>query len=82
MPTLTYDLLLDKADTAAPVVVAWGSPGAALEPYGNGVVGRTFSSASAPPPVAPASSTPAASAQSARASSAAAPSSAAPSKDR
>lgn len=36
-PTLTYDLLLDRADTAAPVVVAWGAPGAELTPYGNAV---------------------------------------------
>lgn len=36
-PTLTYDLLLDRADTAAPAVVAWGPPGADLKPYGNAV---------------------------------------------
>ena len=36
-PSLTYDLLLDRADTAAPVVVAWGPPGADLSPYGNAV---------------------------------------------
>lgn len=43
--TLTYDLLLDRADTAAPVVVAWGSPGMALDPYGNAVEGRTLAAA-------------------------------------
>ncbi|GAB3762629.1 hypothetical protein [Microlunatus parietis] len=36
-PRLTYDLLLDRADTAAPAVVAWGSPGSELTPYGNAV---------------------------------------------
>lgn len=36
-PSLTYDLLLDRADTAAPAVVAWGPPGADLKPYGNAV---------------------------------------------
>ncbi|WP_152364411.1 hypothetical protein [Microlunatus speluncae] len=36
-PTLTYDLLLDRADTAAPGVVAWGPPGADLTPYNNAV---------------------------------------------
>ncbi len=49
VPTLTYDLLLDKADTAAPVVVAWGSPGAPLTEYGNAVTGRTLPTTSAPP---------------------------------
>ena len=52
VPTLTYDLLLDKADTAAPVVVAWGNPGTALQPYGNAVTGRALPTASAPPPAA------------------------------
>lgn len=37
LPSLTYDLLLDRANTAAPVVVAWGAPGADLRPYGNAV---------------------------------------------
>lgn len=36
-PTLTYDLLLDRADTAAPAVVAWGPPGTELKPYSNAV---------------------------------------------
>lgn len=48
--TMTYDLLLDRADTAAPAVVAWNAPGtAALTPYSNAVTGRTLTSASAPP---------------------------------
>jgi len=34
---LTYDLLLDQANSASPIVVAWGSPGAQLSPYVNGV---------------------------------------------
>ncbi len=36
-PSLTFDLLLDQADTAAPAVVAWGAPGAELTPYRNAV---------------------------------------------
>lgn len=38
--TVTYDLLLDRANTATPVVVAWGSPGAVLQPYSNAIVGQ------------------------------------------
>lgn len=38
--TVTYDLLLDRANTATPIVIAWGSPGAALQPYGNAIVGQ------------------------------------------
>lgn len=34
---VTFDLLLDKADTGAPVVVAWGGPGQTLTKYGNAV---------------------------------------------
>lgn len=36
-PFITFDLLLEKADTATPVVVAWGGPGSAptLAPFGN-----------------------------------------------
>lgn len=35
--TITYDLILDRADTAAPRVVAWGPPGSGvtLEPHQN-----------------------------------------------
>jgi hypothetical protein len=49
-PTLTYDLLIDRADTAAPVVVAWGNPGASLTAYGNAFTGRTLPTPTAPPP--------------------------------
>lgn len=40
--TVTYDLLVTKADTAAPVVVAWGGAGTgpSLKEYGNAVTGR------------------------------------------
>lgn len=40
--TVTYDVLVDKADTASPIVVAWGGPGTGLdlEPYSNAVSGR------------------------------------------
>lgn len=57
MPTLTYDLLLDRADTAAPVVVAWGSPGTTLQPYGNALTGRTVVVASPGPSTTPEAST-------------------------
>ena len=56
VPTLSYDLLLDKADTAAPVILAWGSPGAPLVEYGNAVVGRTLPTSS-PAPAGSASAT-------------------------
>jgi hypothetical protein len=38
-PQTTMDLLLERADTAAPVVVAWGPPGSGpgLVPYQNAV---------------------------------------------
>lgn len=37
---LTFDVLLDRADTAAPAVVAWGGPGTgpSLRRYGNATV--------------------------------------------
>lgn len=39
--TVTYDLLIKKANTAAPIVVAWGGAGTgpALVPYSNALVG-------------------------------------------
>jgi len=39
-PSATFDVLLDKANTASPVVVAWGGPGEGpkLAPYQNAVV--------------------------------------------
>lgn len=39
---ITYDVLIDKADTASPVVVAWGGAGSgeSLAPFGNAVDGR------------------------------------------
>ena len=45
-----------KADTAAPVILAWGSPGAPLVEYGNAVVGRTLPTSS-PAPAGSASAT-------------------------
>lgn len=43
LPTLTFDVLVDKASTASPVIVAWGGPGdgPTLERYGQALVGRT-----------------------------------------
>lgn len=39
---LSYDVLIEKADTAAPVVVAWGGAGSGeeLKPYSNALDGR------------------------------------------
>jgi hypothetical protein len=41
---ITYDLLVEKSDTAAPVVVAWGGAGSGpdLKPYGNAIVDRSI----------------------------------------
>lgn len=52
---LTYDLLLDRADTAAPVVVAWGAPGAALAAYSNAVHRAPTEEPTRTPPSQPAS---------------------------
>ena len=43
LPTVSYDVLVDKANTASPQVVAWGAPGTGhlLEPYMNAVLGKT-----------------------------------------
>lgn len=40
--TITYDVLLQKANTASPVVVAWGGPGSgpSLKPFQNALVGN------------------------------------------
>ncbi|MGC0252675.1 hypothetical protein [Pseudactinotalea sp. Z1748] len=41
---ITYDVLVDRANTASPDVVAWGGPGQGPEliPYANAVVGRSL----------------------------------------
>lgn len=54
LPLVTYDVILDKADTAAPVVVAWGGAGTGptLKPFSNALTGRTGTSASATAPTA------------------------------
>lgn len=41
---VSYDLLIRRADTASPQVVAWGGPGSGpdLKPYANAVTGRTL----------------------------------------
>ena len=43
---VTYDVLLDQADTASPKVVAWGGAGTgeSLKPYQNAVEGRKITS--------------------------------------
>lgn len=46
--TVTYDLLLDRANTATPVVVAWGAPGQPLQPYSNALTGRVLTAATPP----------------------------------
>ncbi|KQO98744.1 hypothetical protein [Leifsonia sp. Leaf264] len=46
--SITYDLLINKADTAAPVVVAWGGPGSGqhLKTFGNAILDRELVAAS------------------------------------
>jgi hypothetical protein len=41
-PRVDMDLLVERASTASPVVVAWGPAGSGgdLEPYANGVIGE------------------------------------------
>jgi hypothetical protein len=41
-PKITLDLLIEKANTGSPTIVAWGGPGEGfdLKPYGNALVGR------------------------------------------
>ena len=41
---VTYDVLVDQADTASPNIVAWGGPGQGpvLAPYANAVAGRSL----------------------------------------
>ncbi|MFS0885003.1 hypothetical protein [Aeromicrobium sp. 179-A 4D2 NHS] len=45
LPKVTYDLLVDRADTASPRVVAWAGPGGGywLKPYSNAVTGVVVS---------------------------------------
>lgn len=47
---ISYDLLVQDADTASPIVVAWGGPGTgpALQAYGNALTGVTITSTPAP----------------------------------
>ncbi|MCC3292848.1 hypothetical protein [Arthrobacter sp. zg-Y1110] len=47
LSTVTYDVLIHNADTAAPQVVAWGGVGTGedLKPYMNAVEGRKITSA-------------------------------------
>lgn len=42
--TLTYDVIIDKANTGSPVVTAWGGPGSGpdMVPFSNAVTGRTI----------------------------------------
>lgn len=44
--TLTFDVIIDKANTGSPVIVAWGGPGTGPDtnPYANAVVGRSITS--------------------------------------
>ena len=41
-PALTYDVLIDRANTASPNIVAWGAPGTgpSLKKFGNAQMGR------------------------------------------
>ncbi|WP_022894581.1 hypothetical protein [Agromyces subbeticus] len=53
--TVTYDVLIHDADTAAPVIVSWGPTGAglSLKPYDQAVVGREVVAASPAPDAEP-----------------------------
>lgn len=44
--TMSFDLLIEQANTASPRIVAWGGPGSgpALKPYENAVTGITLDS--------------------------------------
>ena len=50
LPIFTYDLLIDRTNTASPKVVAWGGrgTGAWLKPYSNAVSGRVVAAPEAP----------------------------------
>lgn len=63
-PVTELDLLVDRADTAAPVVVAWGAPGdgADLVPYANAVLGRDLAHLTTSTPAPAATDEPAATA--------------------
>lgn len=54
LPLITYDLLVDGSDTAAPRVVSWGGPGSgpSLTPYSTAINGLDVTGAS--PTTAPA----------------------------
>lgn len=49
---VTYDVLLTRADTAAPIVVAWGAPGSGstMRAYSNAVAAVTRTAPSTAPP--------------------------------
>lgn len=53
----TFDVLVDKADTASPLVVAWGAPGSGptLVKYTNAVTGRPVDQPATPVPTPSAS---------------------------
>jgi hypothetical protein len=50
LPVFTYDLLIDRANTATPKVVAWGGQGSGvwLKPYSNAISGRVVAAPDAP----------------------------------
>ncbi|MGW8431301.1 hypothetical protein ACWGJ9_09255 [Curtobacterium citreum] len=56
LPAVTYDVLITNANSAAPAVVAWGSPGTGtkLQPYQNALVGKKLQPAPTEAPTAPA----------------------------
>jgi len=55
LPSVTYDLLVQSANTSAPAVVAWGSPGTGptLQPYQNALVGSALQGTAVAPTAAP-----------------------------
>ena len=56
LPTVSYDLLVTNANSAAPAVVAWGTPGTGpkLKPYQNALIGKALEAAPTAEPTAPA----------------------------
>ena len=55
LPTVTYDLLVDAADTASPRVVSWGGPGSApkLKPYSTAIKNTSVDGAAPSAPATP-----------------------------
>ena len=62
LPIITYDLLVDAADTASPRVVSWGGPGSApvLKPYSTAIKNTQIKGVAPSDPATPSTPAPAA----------------------